>query len=105
MPRLILIALLVPVCGFAARLQAILPLPAGTMVTALRFDSTGHIYLGGYLQPPPSKPLDISDAFIAKLSSDGSQTLFRTILGGSAGAQIRDIAIGADGSIHAAGTT
>jgi uncharacterized protein (TIGR03437 family) len=105
MRRLILFSLLVPVCGFAARLQAILPLPAGTVVTALRFDSTGNIYLGGYLTPPSSKPLDISDAFIAKLSSDGSQTLFRTILGGSAGNQILDIAIGADGSIHAAGTT
>jgi uncharacterized protein (TIGR03437 family) len=105
MRRLIFLSILFPFCNFAARLQAILPLPAGTVVTALRFDSTGNIYLGGYLKPPPSNPLGISDAFIARLSSDGSQTLFRTILGGSAGALIRDIAIGADGSIYAAGTT
>ena len=105
MRRLIPIAFFIPIFGFAARLENVLPLPAGTVVTALRFDSTGNIYLGGYLTRPSSKPLDVSDAFIAKLSSDGSQTLFRAVLGGSAGDQIRDIAIGADGSIHAAGTT
>jgi len=95
MRRLILIALLISICNFAAQLQGVFPLPAGTVVTALRFDSTG-IYLGGYIT---------SNAFVAKLSSDGSQTVFRTVFGGSSGAQVHDIAIGSDGSIYAAGTT
>src|ERR1700682_6241338 len=102
---LIFVFLLAPTC-FAARLQVIVPLPAGTIVTALKFDPAGNIYLGGYVKlTSPKSTLDISDAFIAKLSSDGTQTLFRTVLGGASGDQIHDIAIGADGSIHATGTT
>src|SRR6266436_5171865 len=103
---LLFIFLLAPACGVAARLQAILPLPAGTIVTVLKFDPAGNIYLGGYVKPAsPKSTSDSSDAFIAKLSSDGSQTLFRTVLGGASGDQIHDIAIAADGSIHATGTT
>lgn len=90
--------------GAAARLQNILPLPPGTVVTALKFDSAGNICLGGYVKPAqPKSSSDLSDAFVAKLSSDGSQTLFRTVLAGNTSDQVTDIAVGADGSILASG--
>jgi uncharacterized protein (TIGR03437 family) len=102
---LILLSLL-PAAGFAAWVQATVPLPAGTTVTAIRFDSSGNIYIGGY-----ATPLDLrsannpSDGFVVKLSSDGAATIFRATLGGSGADQIRDIAIAPDGSVYAAGTT
>jgi uncharacterized protein (TIGR03437 family) len=106
MRGLLFIFLLVPTCGVSARLQNIVSLPAGTIVTALKFDPAGNIYLGGYVKPAsPKSTFDISDAFIAKLSSDGSQTLFRTVLAGASGDEIQDIAIAADGSVYATGTT
>ena len=55
-PLLLTLALLLaPVSVFAARLQTIVPLPAGTIVTALKFDPAGNIYLGGYSKPASPK--------------------------------------------------
>ena len=106
MRGLLFVFLLAPSCGLGARMQPILRLPLGTIVTALKFDLAGNIYLAGYVTPAPTTAaLAGSTAFIAKLSGDGSQTLFRTVLPGGAGDQIRDITIDADGTIHATGIT
>ena len=106
MRKLILILLLAPASGLAARLQSILALPPGTVVKAVKIDSAGDVYLGGYVRAEPGKlTLDLSDAFVSKLSSDGSRILFRTVLPGVSSDEILDIALGADGSIHATGYT
>ena len=106
MRRLMLALLLLAACCGAARLQTIIPLPGGTVVTVLKLDSAGNIYVGGSFRPAsPRSQFDLTDAFVAKLSSDGSQTFFRTVLAGVSADQVNDIVVGADGSIYATGTT
>jgi hypothetical protein len=59
----------------------------------VRLDKSGNIYLAGRVN---------SDAFVAKLSSDGSRILYNTTLAGSI---IGAIAVGSDGSPYMTGLT
>ena len=50
-------------------------------LAAVKVDATGNIYLAGDSGTPNA--LSTYDAFVAKLSPDGSHTLYSTRLGGS----------------------
>lgn len=76
-------------------------------------DSSGNAYLAGYttssdfpLQGPVQGALKgTSDAFVAKLSGDGSALLYSTYLGGSGFDEANAIAIDPSGSAFIAGDT
>jgi uncharacterized protein (TIGR03437 family) len=79
------------------------PLPKGTVLTAIQVDSDANIYIAGSLVPK-NGDVSVSDAFVAKLRSDGSQ-VYKTVLAGSAFESANTIALAVDGSIYVAGVT
>src|ERR1051326_6433228 len=75
-------------------------LPAGFSTQAIAVDSEGNISLAGAFENQP-----VVDAFVAKLSPDGSQILYLTRLAGSGSDVANAIALGADGSVYITGST
>jgi Big-like domain-containing protein/beta-propeller repeat-containing protein len=88
--------------------------------TSIAADSSGNAYVGGYTKSknfPTVNAIQPTnhggfDAFVAKISGDGSALLYSTYLGGSANESIfdagyRDLGIAVDsaGSAYVAGTT
>jgi uncharacterized protein (TIGR03437 family) len=76
----------------------------GTILRAIRIDSAGNIYIAGSVTPSNSKMGNFSDAFVAKLSADGSQ-VYKTVFAGSTQAVASTIALGTDGSVYVASFT
>jgi Beta-propeller repeat len=88
--------------------------------TSIAADSSGNAYVGGYAKStdfPTAQAIEPTnhggfDAFVAKISDDGSALLYSTYLGGTANesefvAGYRDLGIAVDsaGSAYVAGTT
>ncbi len=82
-------------------------------VNAVEVDDDGNVYIAGTtssddfptrnpLQPQIAGPQ--SDAFIAKLSADGSQLIFSTFLGGASGDTCDALALDPMGNIYIAGS-
>ncbi len=91
------------VCGTVQQLPR---LPHGATAQALQVDAAGNIYVAGSLPPgSPKSSADSSDAFVAKLSPDGSQVLYFTVLGGSGADSATALAVGSDDSVYVTGTT
>ena len=81
-------------------------LPKAAVSTAIQLDAAGNIYLAGSLTPQnPMFSQDTSDAFVAKVSADGSKVLYFTVLSGSFADAAAAIALGPDGSAYVAGST
>jgi uncharacterized protein (TIGR03437 family) len=69
-------------------------------------DAAGNIYVAGSLRPQgPTSAANTSDAFVAKLSPDGSEVVYFTTLGGSGADAATALAVGADDSVYVTGTT
>ena len=96
MNRLILLVLSLCACVFAARMVSQLSLPAGTIVTVIKFDAAGSLYVAGSVN---------SDGFVTKLSSDGSKIIYRRLLSGSAFETVNDMVVTPEGLVYVAGTT
>jgi uncharacterized protein (TIGR03437 family) len=91
---------------FAGTAQQLPALPNGAVAQALETDSGGNIYVAGSLPPKnPKSAADTSDAFVAKLSSDGSKVLYFSVLGGSGADSAVALAVGSDDSAYVTGTT
>ena len=88
--------------------------------TSIAADSSGNAYVGGYTKStnfPTANAIQPTnhggwDAFVAKISGDGSALLYSTYLGGTANESISDagyrdlgIAVDSAGSAYVAGTT
>jgi len=81
-------------------------LPNGAVSKAIQLDPAGNIYLAGSLTPPnPQRSQDTSDAFVAKVSADGSTLIYYTVLSGSSADAAAAIALGSDGSAYVTGST
>jgi hypothetical protein len=81
--------------------------------TAIAVDATGAAYVAGYtwssdfpianaLQPALSR---VVDAFVAKLTSDGTTLVYATYLGGNAHDSVADIAVDSAGNAYITGQT
>jgi len=71
--------------------------PTGTVIAAIQLDSTGSVFVAGTVPP--------GNAFVAKLSPDGSQILYWTLLSGNGVTQAHALALGRDGSAYVTGET
>ncbi|HYM05145.1 MAG TPA: hypothetical protein VEU11_01165 [Terriglobales bacterium] len=91
--------------AWAGRVDSVVPLPNQPSVAACQRDAAGNLYIAGSVPAAhPRSAFDI-DAFVAKLSSDGSKVLFWTVLSGSQQDAVTALALAPDGSILAVGTT
>ena len=90
--------LTLPVFGTSVRLLPMLP--SGAVSTTVQLDSAGNIYAAGY-----TKLASAQDAFVAKLSPDGSKVIYFTTLAGSQQDQATGLALAADGSAYITGNT
>lgn len=86
----------------------------GEFAHGIAVDPAGNAYVTGYTDSAADFPLVTpaqiahgggSDAFVAKLSADGSILQFSTFLGGASNDRGRGIAVAADGSVVVIGTT
>ena len=90
----------------ASSVQLLSSLPIGAVSKAIQLDAAGNIYLAGSLTPQnPQSSQDLSDAFVAKVSADGSTVLYFTVLSGSSADAVAAIALGSDGSAYVTGST
>ena len=91
---------------FASKVQLLSSMPNAAVSRALQLDAAGNIYLAGSLTPQnPRIPQNTSDAFVAKVSADGSKLLYFTVLSGSFADDAAAIALAPDGSVCATGST
>jgi len=105
--RRILLSLVLAAGSASAGKFALLPaLPGGAVAKTVQLDAAGNIFLAGSLAPAnPKSAADSSDAFVAKLSPDGSSVVYFTILAGSGADLASVLALGADDSVTVAGLT
>lgn len=87
-------------CGYVQTLPA---LPNATVANAVQVDAAGNIYVAGWFYQHPPAPA--VHAFVGKLSPDGSQVLWWTMLSGSEDDRIYAMALGTDNSVYVTGTT
>jgi uncharacterized protein (TIGR03437 family) len=90
------------IAAFASNVQLLTSLPDGAVSTAMQLDAAGNIYLAGSLA---NDSQDTFDAFVAKVSADGSTVLYFTVLGGIVPDSAAAIALGSDGSAFVTGST
>ena len=82
--------------------QSLPSLPAGATANAVQVNTAADIYVAGnFVQSGSSLP----HAFVAKLSPDGSQVIWWTVLAGSNQDAAVALALGPDDSIYVTGTT
>jgi uncharacterized protein (TIGR03437 family) len=91
--------------AFSQGVQSLPPLPANTYTNAVQADASGNIYVGGEFVLNPQDPNAPAHAFVGKLSPDGSQILWWTVLQGSDADQVVAMALGPDNSVYVTGTT
>jgi len=104
--ELVLLLLATSVSTLASIVQLLSSLPNAAVSNAIQLDAAGNIYVTGSVAPQnPKSSQDTSDAFVAKVSSDGSKVLYFTVLAGSFADVAAAIALGPDGSAYVTGTS
>ena len=95
-----LLGLLALLPNLVASVHLFIPLPEGAVSKALQLDSDGNIYVAGSLAQNGN-----TDAFVAKISPDGSSLLYFTVLIGSGDHSAAALAVASDGSAYVAHNT
>ena len=91
--------------GFCADSGNSTSLPVNTLANAVQVDAAGNLYLAGFYIANPTNPSAPAHAFVAKLSSDGSQIIWWTPLAGSNDDRALALALGSDNSVYVTGKT
>jgi hypothetical protein len=99
---LLLLSLVSANHAISATVQTLPSLPNGATANAVQVDTSGNIYVVGWFANPPDSP---AHAFAAKLSPDGSQVNWWTILAGSSQDRAAAMALGSDNSVYMTGWT
>src|ERR1700687_4696119 len=86
---------------FGGNVQLLSQLPNAAVSKAIQLDAAGNIYVAGSFKPAVVN--DTADAFVAKLSADGSKLIYFTVLHGSFADDAAAIALGSDGSAYVTG--
>ena len=102
LPALLIVALRTP--GLAGQVTDVASLAEDDLITSVRLDAEGNVYLTGLLYSPNARPENLSDAFVAKLAADGTQ-IYRTVLATSANESADALELAPDGTVYVAGTT
>ena len=97
-------AFLLPICAYGAT-QVLATLPNGAVTKSIQLDSAGNIYAAGEYNPAPQNSTAPRDAFVAKLSPDGSRILWRTNLAGLNNDSIQALALDSANAVYVTGTT
>jgi uncharacterized protein (TIGR03437 family) len=94
------------ISSFGGTVQQLPALPDGAVAQALQVDAAGNIYAAGSLPPKsPTSAADTTDAFVAKLTPDGSKVVYFAVLTGSGADAATALAVGPDDSAYVTGTT
>ena len=101
--RLLVGCTLISFCGAAAGPSTTLAHLPNTTVNAVKVDASGNIYVAGF-QGTVGTP-DSYDAFVAKLSPDGSKVLYSTRFAGSKSASAVALDIDSTGAAYVFGQT
>ena len=88
---------------FGGNVQLLSSLPNAAVSKAIQLDVAGNIYVAGSFAPVSFN--DTSDAFVAKLSADGSKLIYFTVMAGSLPDGATALALGSDGSAYVTGST
>jgi uncharacterized protein (TIGR03437 family) len=103
---LLLLFLIAAVQAIGGTVQPMPSLPNGATPYAIQLDSSGNIYVaGGFVAAASIENNVPSHAFAAKLSPDGLQIVWWTLLAGSMNDNAAAMALGADNSVYITGTT
>jgi uncharacterized protein (TIGR03437 family) len=95
--------LLISTCSAATAASTTLVHLPNTVITVAKVDAAGNIYVAGS-QGDPATP-DSNDAFVAKLSPDGSKVIYSTTIGGSKSDGVAALDIDAKGAAYIFGQT
>jgi uncharacterized protein (TIGR03437 family) len=90
---------------FAGSVQLLSSLPNAASSRAMQLDAAGNIYVAGSYTPASKVVHNMTSAFVAKLSADGSKLIYFTILAGSNAEAAAALVLGSDGSAYVAGST
>src|SRR5437879_1744972 len=90
---------------WSGRVDSVPSLPNQPSVEAVQRDAAGNLYVAGSVPPVHPRASGYTDAFVAKLSSDGNKVLFSAVLSGSQTQAVKALALAPDGSILVTGTT
>jgi uncharacterized protein (TIGR03437 family) len=91
--------------AFGGTVQPLPALPNGAIANAVQVDSAGNIYVAGEYFPNPQNPNAPGHAIVGKLSPDGSQVIWWTVLAGSQNDSATALVLGSDNSAYVTGTT
>ncbi len=84
------------------------------LITGIAVDSLGEAIIAGYTASSDfpvtenisaASPLGFDSGFVAKLSADGSQAIYSSIIGASQGVTVNGLAIDSTGAPYITGTT
>jgi hypothetical protein len=90
---------------FAGNVQLLSLLPNAAVSMAMQLDAAGDIYLAGSFTPASKVFQNTTDAFVAKLSADGSNLIYFTVLAGLNEDAATALTLGSDGSAYVGGNT
>jgi uncharacterized protein (TIGR03437 family) len=88
---------------FGGNVQLLPSLPNGAVSNAMQLDAAGNIYVAGFFEPAGLP--ETTDAFVAKLSADGSKLIYFTVMAGSVEDAATALTLGSDGSAYVTGST